>query len=61
MNSYKSILSMERCRTMSYAQVFEPEKAEPCPICNGTGWDYLLKDKDGSFVGCDDCTKRIYS
>lgn len=61
MNSYKSIIEMERCRTLNYGAGFEVEKNQPCPVCSSESWDYLLKDKDGDFVGCDDCIKKIYS
>ena len=61
MNSYKSILTMERCRTVNFAAGVEAEKNKPCPVCGGDSWDYLMKDKEGLFVGCDDCLRKIYS
>jgi len=60
MNSYENLI-MERCRTMNFAMELEPETNEPCPVCGGNSWDYLLKDRDGFCVGCDDCLKKIYS
>ena len=61
MNSYKNILTMERCRTQNYASGIEICENAPCPVCNSKSWDYLLKDKDGQVAGCDNCLKKIYS
>lgn len=61
MNSYKNIMIMEKCRTMNYAKGIEPDENEPCPVCGRSSWDYLLRDRDGFFVGCDECLKKFYS
>ena len=34
---------------------------EPCEICGSIHYDYLVKDKCGDIVGCDDCITRVYS
>ena len=61
MNNFRSIIEMERCRTGNYGADYEPEENQPCPVCSSVSWDYLLMDKDGDFVGCDDCLRKIYS
>lgn len=61
MNSYKNIFTMERGRTMNYGADIQQIAKTPCPVCSSKSWDYLLRDKDGELVGCDDCLKRIYS
>ena len=60
MNSFKNIITMERSRTYNYGEDIPPEVHEPCPVCGSVSWDYLLRDKDGFFAGCDDCLKKIY-
>lgn len=39
----------------------DPPKYPDCPIC-GTGmYDYLIEDKYGDIVGCNECTKVLTS
>ena len=61
MNEYNNILTMQRCRTENFGMDIKYAQDEACPVCGGMSWDYLLKDKDGNFVGCDDCLRKIYS
>lgn len=61
MNSYEEILNMERGRTLNYGMSVKDVQSEACPVCGSFSWDYLLRDKFGDCVGCDDCLKKIYS
>ena len=61
MNEYENILNIKTGPFGSYNTPLKDAQEEACPICGGISWDYLLKDKDGDFVGCDDCLKKIYS
>lgn len=61
MNEYQNIMKMERCRTLDYAMSIPDLPMHACPVCGSVRWDYLLKDKSGDFVGCDDCLSKIYS
>ena len=61
MNEYENIMNMQRCRTQNFGMDIKDAQEEVCPVCGGVSWDYLLKDKDGDFVGCDDCLRKIYS
>ena len=60
MSNYSNIMTMEKDRTANYGMNIEPVESEPCPVCGGVSWDYLLEDTEGVFVGCDDCLKKIY-
>ena len=61
MNSYKNVMTMELCRTGRFGADILFEENEPCPVCSSKSWDYLLRDKDGILVGCDECLSKIYS
>ena len=61
MNSFRNIIEQESGRRLTFGKGFVTDENQPCPICGGVSWDYLLKDRDGDFVGCDDCVRRIYS
>ena len=58
MSLYDDIMRCERAR-------LEPDEeeviVEPCEICGSKHYDYLVKDKHGDFVGCDDCITRVYA
>lgn len=56
MGLYDEVLRCERAR-------LEPEEEIPieaCEFCGSKNYDYLLKDKHGDIVGCDDCVTRVY-
>ena len=58
MSHYDDILRCERAR-------LEPDEEEviiePCEFCGSKHYDYLVKDNNGEFVGCDDCITRVYA
>lgn len=57
MSIYDDVLRCERAR-------LEPDEEETpieaCEFCGSKNYDYLLKDKDGWIVGCDDCVTKVY-
>ena len=57
MSFYDEILRCERARL----ELDEEEvPADACEICGSKNYDYILKDKDGYIVGCDDCVTKVY-
>ena len=58
MSHYDDVMRCERARLEPVEIDVQPE---PCEICGSKHYDYLVKDKYGDFVGCDDCITRVYA
>lgn len=58
MSHYDDVMRCERARLEPIEIDVQPE---PCEICGSKHYDYLVKDKHGDFVGCDDCITRVYA
>ena len=58
MSLYDDVMRCERARLEPVEIEVQPE---PCEICGSIHYDYLVKDKHGDFVGCDDCISRVYA
>ena len=59
--SMSDILTCERSRTGNYGYNYDEwgNAIRHCPICGEASPDYVYKDKDGEFVGCTECLRRL--
>ena len=58
MNEYAQIMRMERERTGDYGN----DTGEDCPACLicGKTSDTFYRNRNGDFVGCDNCIRKVY-
>ena len=54
-------MKMEIASTGNYGADYDDlgEKIRYCPVCNAASPDYVFKDRDGEFVGCTECLRKL--
>lgn len=61
MSEFANVMRAEQARTGNYGADYDDwgEKVRHCPVCNAASPDYVFKDRDGEFVGCTECLRRL--
>lgn len=58
---YEEVMQMERARTANYGMDVEEFIPPKCPACKRRNYDYVVRDRHGKVIGCDECVTKDYA